>query len=339
MQKSFLLLLLAVFLTAFSATAQTTKRPTGAAWDRAVKAYVAKDLEGIKKELPALEKAYSGNGYIQFFRALYNDMNGGDKTGSMRAYSEIIKTAPDVTDVYVQRAALFSDKGMYDRAVADMDKAIEIDGAETAPVWYMSRAEYRAFAGNNEGAMADFQQVIKMVPAHAPLYRGLANTARAAGKSEVAAAAFTSALAGGQKDNAGIRTAYGEFLLQEKRFADAETQYKIALAQSGFTPTAKDYNNAGLAAYKLKKLAEAARLFEKGMATDSKDVDIIGNRASVCIDQQDWECVYKYALQAISVNPQSAMANMYMAVGVKRTNRGDALAAEYEAKAKKLEQR
>ena len=55
------------------------------------------------------------------------------------------------------------------------------------------------------------------------------------------------------------------------------------------------------------------------------------------MEQKAWEDVYTYAKKAIAVNPKNAMANMMMAIGISRTNRGEALAAEYEAKAKALE--
>ena len=155
----------------------------------------------------------------------------------------------------------------------------------------------------------------------------------------MAEATFKNALAGSQKTNGAVRAAYAEFLLNKKEFAASAIQYSAAFATPGFVPNAKDCNAAGTAAYKIKNYPGAIKYFDQGMALDPKDIDMVCNRASVCIDQLDWEGVYKYAQQALAINSNNPLANMLMAVGVKRTNRGDALAAEYEAKANKLEQK
>ena len=125
--------------------------------------------------------------------------------------------------------------------------------------------------------------------------------------------------------------------MRQQKFADADAQYKLALSSAGFTPSAKDLNTAGIIAMKVRDYPRANTLLERGMALDPSDVGIVLNRASVAMEQKAWEDVYTYAQKAIAVDAASAMANMMMAIGVSRTGRGDALAAEYEAKAKKLE--
>ena len=63
----------------------------------------------------------------------------------------------------------------------------------------------------------------------------------------------------------------------------------------------------------------------------------IHKRVSIAMDQQQWEAVHTWARAALAVDSEDPMANMMMAVGIMRTNRGEAAALEYEAKARRLD--
>ena len=164
MHKSVLCFLLALVFTAGTATAQMPPVPTSPAFKRVVVAYNNSDIAAIEKELPGLQKAYPENPFVQFFHALCNDRTGRDVPGALREYSEIIRKWPEATDSYPFRAEIFAEKGMYDRAVADMDKAIAVEGEASPPVWYKQRGDFKASAGNNAEAVEDFQKAISLVP-------------------------------------------------------------------------------------------------------------------------------------------------------------------------------
>lgn len=320
--------------------AQPYKTPTGPAFEALLKAYESAfqsgELGRVRAAMPAMEQAYPGHPYTLYFQGWLRHASGEDATGAMKLYSDAIRLMPELSDPYAMRAALFADKGMHERAIADISKAIEIDGEGAGPGWHSDRADYYLLAGNNDAAVTDFKTAIRKAPAAARYYRGLVNAAFKAGKPDAAVPVFTDALAGLQSGNGALRMEYAALLMRQQKFADADAQSKKALAATGFQPSSQHYNTAGIIAYKLKDYPRAAELLEKGSALDPADADILVNRASVAIDEQKWEEVYGWAQKALAANPRSAMANMMMAVGVKRTGRGDALAAEYEVKAKQL---
>ncbi len=337
MKKCFLLLAVLLPSVLFS----QYKPPTGPAFDAMVKEYVASfktgDTEGIKAKLPAMEKAWPDHPYTLFFQAFYNHASGKDIQAAMKGYSEAIRMMPEFSDPYIRRAGLFADRGMYERAVADLDKAIAAEGKDVYASLYSDRGDYKYAAGDTKGGFDDMVQAIALSPAEPRYYRGAMNLAFAMGNPAAAQDLFTRAVNGSQSGNAAVRMEHAAFLLRRQQFAEADVQSQKAIATSGFQPDAKQYNNAGIIAYRLKDYTRAASLLEKGIALDPADADMICNRASVAIDKQEWEEVYKYAQKAIAANPDNAQANMMMAIGVKRTGRGDALAATYEARAKKLE--
>lgn len=335
-----ILILATVLLISLPAMSQSYKAPTGPAFDAMLKAYSASfqtgDAEGIRKALPALEQAYPGHPYTLYFQAFYYHASGKDIPAAMKGYSDAVRLMPDFSDPYIRRASLFADKGMFDRAVSDMDKAIAAEGEAANAGMYSDRADFKLQAGDAAGALADFRKAVALAPGEAKFYRGVANTALRAGDATSATAIFKTALSGAQKGNGSIAAAYGDFLLRQQQWKEADEQYSLAFRAAGFKPGAKDYNSAGIAAYKLKDYPRAAALLDKGIALDPKDAAMICNRASVAIDQQQWPEVYTLAQQALAADANSSLANMMMAVGIKRTGRGDALAADYEAKAKRL---
>lgn len=330
-----------VLVAQVRSAAQPFTEPTSAAYKAAVKEYVdafqTGDLTKFKATLPALEQAHPGHPNTLFFQAFYQEMSGEDVVGAMKGYSDVIRLKPDFTEAYQHRAGLFSAKGMYDRAVADMDKAIEHAGADVYAAMYGDRGDFKTRAGDDAGAFADFKKAAETEPANPKWYRGVANMGIGMKNPAAAETVFNTALAGAQSGNGGISAAYADLLMRQQKFAEADAQSKLALAAPGFTPSAKDLNTAGIIAMKLRDYPRANGLLERGMTLDPSDVSIVLNRASVAMEQKAWEDVYTYAQKAIGVDANSAMANMMMAVSISRTGRGDALAAEYEAKAKKLD--
>ena len=128
---------------------------------------------------------------------------------------------------------------------------------------------------------------------------------------------------------------YGEFLVGEKRYSEAITQYKkgFAVAKDVY---AEDFNTAATAAYKLKDLNQAAIWFNTAIHLDAKNINYLLNRASVGIDEKNWDQVKTFAEKALQLNSNNALANMMMAVGLR--NSGNATQAQlYEDKAKRLE--
>lgn len=339
--RTLLLTAIIMLVTQAKGTAQPYTEPTSPAYKTLVKEYVAAfqtgNLAKFKTALTAVENAHPGHPNTLYFQAFYIEASGGDLTAAMKGYSDVIRLKPDFTEAYQHRAGLFYKKGMDDRAVVDMDKAIEYAGKDVYAAMYADRGEFKAAAGDNTGAFSDYKKAAELEPANPKYYRGMANTAIDMRNPAIAEAVFSAALGSTQSNNGSIRAAYANLLMREQKFAEADAQCKLILSLSGYAPDAQDLNTAGIVAMKMRDYPRANMLLERGIAKDPSDVNIAVNRASVAMEQKAWEDVYTYAKKAIAVNPKNAMANMMMAIGISRTNRGEALAAEYEAKAKALE--
>jgi len=323
---------------AAAATPQTPKELTGPAYAAVAKYYLAHDVPRFMAALPALEKAYPASPWTRYFQAFVKHMSRQDLPGALQGYSEVIRQLPDeFGDAYLHRAELLADKGLLDRAVADMDRAITLASPKVPASLYTLRGDFQAQGGHEPEAIADFKKSIALDGANAKSYRGLVNLSQKNGIAAETAALLTKALAGAQAQNAAVRLAYAALLTQTKQWAAAEAEYDRALATAGFQPTGQDLNNAAVAARNGQHFPKAEGLLERAIALDPRDVNFVVNRASLAVDQQQWEAVYKWAQAALAVSADSPMANMLMAVGLTRTNRDPAAARDYEAKAKRLD--
>lgn len=335
------IILLFLYCIPLQLKAQPYKEPVSPAYSKLLKAYeqsfVTHNLDDFKNALPLAEKAHPGHPYVIYFRAWLNHATGEDMVAALRGYSEAIRLMPELSDPYPMRASLFSEKGLYDKAIADMDKAIAIEGKSASADWYSDRAEYKLRAGNAKAAFDDFALAINKSPSTPRFYTGLVNTAFEQKNTEAAVAIFTSTLQGPLKNNGDILMAYGNLLMRMQKMNEADVVMQKSFADPNFKPDGKDYNSAGIVAYRLKDYPRATLLFDKAIALSPNDVGFLCNRASLAIDLKAWDDVYTYANRAITANPNNALANGMMAVGVKFTGRGEALSNEYYEKAKKLE--
>lgn len=333
--RFFLLLLLLISSTAHAQQALDTTAPKDPGFEKLVKAYQSYDVGAFPALLAPLEKKYPANAYIRFFRAVYQDKGEGDVNTALRTYSECLKADPEFLDALMFRAALFADKGLYDKAIADATVALKVSPKSAQR--YKDRADYNFRAGNYDNAAADFAEAFTLEPDNAGFYRGMYKALQKGGRSAMADAAFKEVLAGATaKKKGGIHAVYAEYLLTEKRFEESKAQWTKAFASADFKPEGHEYNTAAIAYLRSADRAGAEGLMDKALAADPQNIDYILNRADIAIEAEDWQQVYSLAQRALAINGNHPKANMMMAVGVKRTSRGDALASEYEAKAKKL---
>ena len=312
-------------------------RPPVASVPAARRAYLAGDVAELRSRLPGLQKTLPNSPATRFYTAYCAHAASADDQAALKAYSNIIRETPDFAEAYHARSELFSTKGLDERAIADATKALDLSGAAAPGMYYTSRANYYFHAGNLPAAQADFKAAIAKNPAAAANYRGLINTSLKAGTPAEAEAVLHDALAGAQASSAAIRLTYADLLLRTSRLAEADAALTQALATPGYAPNALDYDLATVVAYKRKEYSRALTYSDQALALDRHDANRFVNRASIFLDQQRWEDVYACAQQALALNPDSSMANMMMAVGVMRTNRGNDLANQYQAKAKQLD--
>lgn len=335
MKKSLLLFLIFSFFLINTINSQTHP-PKGAAADKAIAAYSAGNLDDLSSALPALVKEYPTHPFTIFFKAFIADRKDNNVNEALRGYSEVIKTAPDLMEPYFFRAIIFNEKGMYEKAIEDMTNAIKYDTDKSSNLFTL-RGEIYNIAEKNEEALADFKQAIQMNPSVAKNYRGLMNTSLAINKQDAAITIIKNAVTGTESGNADVWEVWGDINLRTKQFSIADKAYDISFTLSGAAPKADSYNSAATAALNVNNFSKAKQLAEKAISLAPKDHHYYNTRAEISVQDKTWEEVYTWAQKALQVNEKSARANMLMAVGVKRTNRGDALSAEYEKKSKQLQ--
>ncbi|MBK9484597.1 MAG: hypothetical protein IPO01_05115 [Chitinophagaceae bacterium] len=324
-----------ILLFASQVTFAQTSPPKGAAADKAIAAYSAGNLDELATSLPTLAKQYPAHPFTLFFKAFVADRKDNNVQEALKGYSEVIKMAPDLMEPYLFRAIIFNEKGMYEKAIEDITNAIKYDTDKSSNLFTL-RGEIYSTANKNEEAFADFKQAIQITPSIAKNYRGLMYTAPAINKNDAAITIIKNAVTGTEAENAGIWEVWGDINLRTKQFDIADKAYNKSISL-GVDATPDTYNSAAIAAMNVNNFSKAKQHAEKAITLAPKDFHYYNTRAEISVHDKTWEEVYTWAQKALQVNEKSARANLLMAIGVKRTNRGDALSAEYEKKSKQLQ--
>jgi lipoprotein NlpI len=79
---------------------------------------------------------------------------------------------PELAKAYFARAAEWANQGRHDRAIQDLDVAIELD--QNVPGQYLNRALSLSERGEHEGAIRDYAAAIKLAPDDVRMYLGRA---------------------------------------------------------------------------------------------------------------------------------------------------------------------
>jgi tetratricopeptide (TPR) repeat protein len=328
-------ILFIISLVIVSSTIAQTTPPKGTAADKAIAAYSAGNLNDLYAALPALVKEHPNHPFTIFFKAFIADRKDNNVAEALRGYSEVIKTAPDLMEPFLFRAIIFNEKGMYEKAIEDMTNAIKYDTDKSSNLFTL-RGEIYSTANKNEEAFADFKQAIQMTPSVAKNYRGIMNTAFAINKKDEAIAIIKNAVNGTEAENADVWEVWGEINLRTKQFSTADKAYDKSFSLNA-TASPEAYNSASIAALNVNNFSKAKQHAEKAITLAPEDFHNYNTRSEISVQDKTWEEVYTWAKKALELNPKSARANMLMAIGVKRTNRGEALSAEFEKKSKQLQ--
>jgi tetratricopeptide (TPR) repeat protein len=322
-------------LVVASSFAQTSP-PKGPEADKAIAAYTSGDNKALAAALPSLIKAHPNHPYTIYFKAFIADFVDNNVSEALRGYSEVIKIAPDLMEPYFFRGRIFSEKGMYEKAIEDLTNAIKYDTEKTSNLFTV-RGNIYADAGKQLEAFTDFKQAIFLSPSISDNYTGLVNTGSRCNKSDEAKTIISNAINGAEAANARIWAVWGDLNLRMKQFKISDKALDQSFLLDAASANANDYNNAAIAALNLNNFSKAKKRAEQAIAKSPDDYHYYNTRSEISISDNTWEEVYTWAKKALDINAKSARANMLMAIGIKRTNRGDALSAEYEKKAKQLE--
>jgi tetratricopeptide (TPR) repeat protein len=98
--------------------------------------------------------------------------NKGEYDRALADYGQAIRLKPDMADAYVRRARAYDEKGDHDRAIADLDQAIRLkpDDADA----YMTRGKAYAAKGDFARGIVDFNLAMRIAPENIDTYMGRA---------------------------------------------------------------------------------------------------------------------------------------------------------------------
>ena len=324
MKKTILLLL--VFANATYAQLKTSE------FENAMQLLQGNDPEKAFSNLEILEKKFPTDAQVIFLRGFYQ-FRDGNQNGAMMSFSNAIKSNPKYAFAYGGRAQLFAAKGMLDKAILDISEAIKlepknIDFLSTRAGFYNDNEQF------TEG-LADMKTKIKLDPNNIMGYFEAAKMSLKSGENK-ADDYFAKAYLVKEIEKYSVDALYGEFLLINQRFEEAHAKYTAAITSNPDKLSSNTYGNAGIVEYKLKNFDAAINYLTKAIAMDQQSAEHRYNLATIYVDKQDFSKVKQIAEQLLAMNSEDAMANMYMAIGLKYTG-NENLALDYQAKAKKLE--
>jgi tetratricopeptide (TPR) repeat protein len=118
--------------------------------------------------------------------------NKGDSDRAIADHNKAIEIDPKYAPAYLNRGIAHEKKGDHDRAIADFDKVIEID-PKYAPD-YNSRGIAYEKKGEYDRAIADYGNAIELDPKYAPAYNNRGTAYRKKGDSDRAIADYGKAI-------------------------------------------------------------------------------------------------------------------------------------------------
>lgn len=302
-------------------------------FDAAMQLLLGNDADKALSNLEILEKKFPKDAQVLFLRGYYQ-FRDGNNNGAMMSFSNSIKTNPKYAIAFGARAQLFSTKGMLDKAILDISEAIKlepknIDFIKTRATFYFDNKQFA------EG-LTDMKTKIKIEPNNIMNYFDAAVFAKSIDENSNADDFFTQAYVNKGIPKYVTDVLFAKFLLKYGRFEESKSKYENALATNEKDFGDEDFNDVAIVYYKLKNYDKAIAFANKAIAKMPSNVSFYLNLASTYMDLKNWQKVKETAQNALNVDANSPMANMYMAIGLKYTG-NESLALEYEKKAKQLE--
>ena len=201
-------------------------------------------------------------------------------------YTEEIRKAQghEFSENYFQRANFRAALGKYKEALADYDRAIELNPAYA--VAYSNRGTATSELGRDEAAVTDYDKAISLNPAYAAAYYNRGNAKQKLGRDEAAAADYDEAI----RLNPGLAEAYGNRGTAKAtlgRYEAAVADYNEVIRLN--PDDARAYNNRGNVKSERGQHEAAVADYDEAIRLRPDDVDAYYNRgnAKAVLDQRE----------------------------------------------------
>lgn len=257
----------------------------------------------------------------------------GDQNNAIRLYMQSLQLEPRQLTAYRRMSQFFEEKGMYDKALEYLNKGIEL---KPDAVLYSKRAVVYISLKNYALAKKDDEEAIRLKnddiynysnAALSAYYLKEANPTRYFDDAEKVTAIPRPEL----WLRRGVYYAAGP-----EDYANAKIWFdKIFLSGQHPAYSPGDLNLMGITFYKNKEYIGAEKIFKASLER-REDPDVMGNLASVYVDQQDWNKLLTHAKSMVDKYPNDVMANGYYGVALVRTGQKE-LGEQYIKKAEELQ--
>ena len=283
-------------------------------------------------DLEAAEQKYPNTDKVLYMRAIYQ-YRDGDINGALMSQSNALKANPKFALAYDGRAALFSSKGMYDKAIADQTRAIGLEPANVS--FLINRIKYYQSNNQFKEALEDAIARIKLQPGSYYAYLDAAVISKKMDPNYDADSFFIQSYAVKDSQKYVTDVLFGQFMIGQGRFREAVSKYESGIAAGEKYFEAEDFHNMAVAYYKTQNYDKAIYYYNKAITMAPGNIDYLDNLAAVYNTQENYEMLKQTARLALAANSSDPWANKYMAIALFNTGQ-ESLANEYNEKALKL---
>jgi tetratricopeptide (TPR) repeat protein len=232
----------------------------------------------------------------------------GDLEGAIADYDRAIQLDPKDAAIYNNRGLAKQAKGNLDAAIVDFNRAIQLNPKDA--VACSNRGNAKRDKGDLDGAIADYNRAIRFDPKYAYAYydRGLAKKQKS--------------------DLDGAIADYNRVIELDPRFAKAYCDRGVAKRRKGDLDGAiSDYNrtieldpkyaiayyNRGNAEYEKGDLDGAIADYNRGIELNPKDSKAYSYRADVYSNKKQYDAAIKDMEKAIELDPKKG--DYYLSLG------------------------
>ena len=232
---------------------------------------------------------------------------GADVDARITACSEIIVKGRETKSrriaAYLNRSAAYRAKGDFDAALADLNKALQLD-PNSAPALIERASIYQA-RDDFDRAIADYDRTLRFNQNLGEAYGGRASAYQGKGDLDRALADFGEAV---RLDpaSASLRVHRGAVYEAKGDYDRAIADYDAALERD--PNMASVHNSRGLAYLAKSDFDRALADFSAAIELDPKLTDAFLNRANVYRDKQDFARAREDLETALRLDPESASA-------------------------------
>ncbi|MGB3653799.1 MAG: tetratricopeptide repeat protein [Rivularia sp. (in: cyanobacteria)] len=286
---------------------------------------ILKNLEDYTQAEAAITKAIKLSPRVAFFSnrgILYKDQKKWEL--AVADFNKAIQINPDYTTAYFNRAILYEDQKKWKLALADYNKAIQINPNDAEV--YINRANLYYDQKKWKLALGDYNKAIQINPEYAKAYFNRAIVYQKQKKWDLAVADYNKAIQ--------INPKYAKAYFNRAKLYDDQKKWDLALADYNkaieINPDdAEAYNNRAVLYKDQKKLKLALADYNKAIQINPEYATAYFNRAKLYSDQKKWELALTDFNKTIQINPEYAKAYNSRGILYSKQKKWDLALADY----------